>query len=120
MDGEFNLLARSMAGTMIKVFEAMAQDGVIRLPADVPSSAHCVVTILENGLEGLREQSRLELPADVQERMSELLVKNREAALTPAESAELDALAEQFEAATLVKGRALAVLAQLGDQARAG
>jgi hypothetical protein len=100
------------AGTM-KVFEAIAQDGVIRLPIDVPSSAHCVVTILDDDLASLREQSRLELPEAMQERMGELLLKNREGTLTSDERNELDALSESFEAATLTKGRALAALAHL-------
>jgi hypothetical protein len=99
--------------TMIKVFETVAQDGVIRLPVDVSSTAHCVVTILEDNLDTLREQSQLELPERQQLRMSELLVKNREGTLTPGERDELDALAEEFDAATLIKGRALAALAHL-------
>jgi hypothetical protein len=97
----------------MKVFDAVAQGGVIRLPIDVPPAAHCVVTILDDDLDALREQSRLELPERTQRRMSELLQKNRESALTPEERAELDALGEEFETATLTKGRALAALAHL-------
>jgi hypothetical protein len=97
----------------MQVFETIAQGGVIRLPIDAPATAHCVVTILDDDLETLREQSQLELPDAAQLRMSELLVKNREGALTPDERDEFDALAEQFEAVTLTKGRALAALAQL-------
>lgn len=98
---------------MLKVFETVAQDGLIRLPVDVPSTAHCVVTILDDDLDALRTQARLELPEAQQRRMTDLLAKNREGSLTPAESAELDALAVEFDAATLAKGRALAALAQL-------
>ena len=98
---------------MIKVFETVAQGGVIRLPDDAPSTAHCVVTILDDDLEALREQSRSELPEPMQQRMSELLLKNREGALADKERQELDALSEEFDAATLAKGRALAALALL-------
>ena len=98
---------------MIKVFETIAEDGFIRLPVDVSSTAHCVVTVLDDNLDSLREQSQLELPEEKQRRMSELLLKNREAALTPPESQELDALSEEFDAATLTKGRALAALTHL-------
>lgn len=100
---------------MIKVFETVAQDGVIRLPVGVPSTAHCVVTILDDDLDALREQSQLELPERVQRRMSELLLKNREASLTDNEREQLDSLAEEFDAATLTKGRALAALAHLSN-----
>ena len=62
---------------MIKVLETVAQDVVIRLPVDVSSTAHCVVTILEDNLDTLREQSQLELPERQQLRMSELLRKLR-------------------------------------------
>ena len=98
---------------MIKVFETVAQGGVIRLPVDVPSTAHCVVAILDDDFDTLREQSQLELPEAKQRRMSELLLKNRADSLTPEEHKELDALAEDFDTATLVKGRALAALAHL-------
>jgi hypothetical protein len=106
---------KKAAGTMIKVFETVAQGGVIRLPVDAPSTARCVVTILDDDLDTLREQSRLELPPAMQQRMSELLLKNREGALADDEREELDALSEQFDAATLTKGRALAALAHLSD-----
>jgi hypothetical protein len=96
---------------MLKTFETVAEDGVIRLPADVPSTAHCVVTVLEDDLETLGRQSQLVLPDAKQRRMSELLRKNRDGALTADESQELDALAEEFDAATLTKGSALAALA---------
>ncbi len=102
---------------MIQVFETMAQGGVIRLPMGAPDSAHCVVTILDSGLEGLREQAKLEIPQSQQDRLGELLDKNRDMPLTVEEQRELNALAEQFDAATLLKGRALAALAQLGEQA---
>jgi hypothetical protein len=98
---------------MAKVFETVAKDRVILLPDDAPSSAHCVVTILDDGLESLRAESRIEIPAVKQQRMSELLQKNREATLTEEEQHELDLLAEEFDRATLTKGRAMAVLAQL-------
>jgi hypothetical protein len=105
---------------MIKVFEAVAQGGVIHLPNDVSSSAHCVVTILDDDLDTLREQSQLELPEQVQRRMSELLSKNREGGLTDDEHKELDTLSEEFDAATLAKGRALAALAHLGGNSHSG
>jgi hypothetical protein len=103
---------------MVRVFETVAQDGVIRLPGDVPSTAHCVVAIIGDDLDVLREQSQLELPEAAQRRMSELLLKNREGSLAPDESMELDALAAQFDTATLTKGRALAALAQLNGTSR--
>jgi hypothetical protein len=102
---------------MTKVFETVAQDGMIRLPLDVPPAAHCVVTVLDDDLDALREQSQLQLPESAQRRMSELLLKNREGSLTDVERSELDALAGEFDAATLTKGRALAALAHLGNNA---
>jgi hypothetical protein len=95
----------------MKVFETVAHDGVIRLPGDVPSSAHCVVTVLDDGLDELQEQARREIPVAKQRRMADLLDRNREGALAPGELDELNALAEEFDAATLAKGRALAALA---------
>ena len=104
---------------MLKSFEAIAENGVIRLPADVPSAAHCVVTILDDDLAALREQAEFMLPESTQQRMNELLVKNREGQLAPEESQKLDALAEEFDKATLAKGRALVALAHLnGDPQR--
>jgi hypothetical protein len=102
---------------MLKVFETVAQDGLIRLPLDVPPTAHCVVTVLDDDLATLREQSQLELPDAKQRRMSELLLKNRDSALTTDECQELDTLAMEFDTAILIKGRALAALAHLnGDR----
>jgi site-specific recombinase XerC len=75
---------------MIRVFETVAEAGLIRLPVDVPPTAHCVVTVLDDDLETLREQARLELLEQAQRRMSELLLKNRDCALTTDESRELD------------------------------
>jgi predicted Zn-dependent protease with MMP-like domain len=103
---------------MIRVFETVAAHGMIRLPEDVPPTAHCVVTVLDDDLETMREQARLELPEEAQQRMSELLVKNREGELTPDELRELDALAEQFDAATLTRGRALAALTRMNGQSQ--
>jgi len=103
---------------MLKTFETFAQDGMIRLPADVPSTAHCVVTVLGDDRAALERQAQLKLPEERQQRMSELLLKNRGGALTPQESQELDALAAEFDAATLAKGGAMAALAQLGGAAR--
>jgi hypothetical protein len=97
---------------MIETFETVAEGGVIRLPETAPPSAHCLVTILGDDLETFRAQSELELPEDKQQRMSELLLKNREGTLTSEESSELDLLSEEFDVATLTKGRALALLAQ--------
>ena len=105
---------------MIKVFETVAEDGIIRLPIDVPLTAHCVVTVLGDDRDALREQSRMELSEAAQGRMSELLIKNRAGALSAAEQTELDALAEEFDAATLAKGRALAALAQLDGNSPPG
>ena len=45
--------------------------------------------------------------------MHELLVKNREGQLSEQERIELDVLAREFDTATLAKGRALSILAQL-------
>jgi hypothetical protein len=98
---------------MIKVFETVAEDGVIRLPFDVSSSAHCVVTVLDDDLDALRAQANLELPEEKQRLMSELLLKNREQTLTTSERKALDELSEEYDTATLVKGRALAALAHL-------
>jgi hypothetical protein len=104
---------------MVKVFETVAQDGVIRLPEDAPSSAHCMVTILDD-LQTLRTQSMMNIPDEKQQRMSELLLKNREGTLTHDENAELNRLSEEFDAATLVKGRALAALAYLDAKSLPG
>jgi hypothetical protein len=98
---------------MIKVFETIAQNGLIQLPLDAPPTARCMVTILDDDLDKLREQSQSEIPRSTQDRMSELLMKNREGKLADTERRELDSLSEQFDAATLAKGRALAALAHL-------
>jgi hypothetical protein len=108
---ELSRLARRET-PMLKIFEAIAQDGIIHLPADVPATAHCVVTVLGGDRTALERQAALTLPDDKQRRMSDLLVRNRDGALTAAESSELDALSEEFDAATLTKGAALAALAQ--------
>jgi hypothetical protein len=106
--------------TMLRVFETVAEGGVIRLPTDVPSTAHCVVTVLDGDLDTLRKQSKMMLSDEKQRRISELLSKNRAGTLTLNETTELDALAEEFDAATLAKGQALAALAQLNGDSSAG
>ena len=98
---------------MAKVFETFARDGVIILPKDVPPRAHCLVAILDADIEALRREAATTIPRPKQERMSELLLKNREGQLSEQERAELDGLAKEFDAATLAKGRALSILAQL-------
>jgi len=98
---------------MTKVFETTAKNGVIVLPKDVPSPARCLVAVLDADIEALRREAATTISASTQERMSELLLKNREGQLSEQERAELDALAQQFDAATLAKGRALSILAQL-------
>lgn len=98
---------------MTKVFEAVAEDGVIVLPADVPASSRCLVALLDEDVERLREDAALTIPESSQQRMSELLQRNRDGELTAEESGELDALGHEFDTATLTKGRALSILAQL-------
>ena len=88
------------------------------MPDDVPSSAHCLVTVLDDDLDALRRRSQLEVSEDKQRRMSELLLKNREGTLTAEDRQELDTLSEEFEAATLAKGRALAALAHRHGDSR--
>jgi len=100
---------------MIKVFEAIAQDGLIRLPAGIPPAAHCVVTVIDDDLDVLREQSQMMISEAKQQRMSELLGGNREGKLTASQREELDALSQEFDTATLTKSRALAVLAHLNN-----
>jgi hypothetical protein len=107
-----------MADAMIRVFETVAEGGLIRLPTDVPPTAHCVVTILDADRDTLRKQSQLVLPEAKQQRMSELLLRNREGKLSPDESKELDSLAEEFDTATLAKGSALAALAKMNSKSR--
>jgi hypothetical protein len=100
---------------MNKVFEAVAKDGVIVLPADVPSSSRCLVALLDDSLDRLREDAALTIPEPSQQRMSELLQKNRDGELTAQQRTELDALGHEFDTATLTKGRALGILAQLNS-----
>lgn len=91
---------------------------MIRLPGDVSSTAHCVVTVLDDDLDSLLEQSQLMLPEEKQRRMSELLLKNREGGLTADEAKELDGLSEEFDTSTLAKASALAALAHLDDKSQ--
>jgi len=98
---------------MTKLFEAVAKDGVIVLPENVPSSARCLVAIVDDDLDRLREEAALTIPESSQRRMGELLQKNRDGELTEQERIELDALGREFDAATLRKGRALSILGQL-------
>lgn len=98
---------------MSATFEAVATNGVIRLPTTAPPSAHCVVAIVDD-LETLRADAEAMLPDAKQRRMSELLRKNREAELDSTDVRELDELTREFDAATLVKGRAIALLSQFG------
>jgi len=111
----FPYVQQQAAGVTMKVFETIAQDGVIHLLDGVPLTAHCVVTVLDDNLDSLRKRYQDELPQATQQRMSELLLKNQENTLTREERSELDALSEEFDAATLAKGRALAALALLGN-----
>lgn len=98
---------------MTKVFEAFAKDGIIVLPETVPSAARCLVAILDQDTDTLRQEAAMTIPEPKQQRMSELLVKNREGQLSEQERVELDVLAREFDTATLAKGRALSILAQL-------
>lgn len=98
---------------MTKLFEAVAKDGIIVLPAGVPPATRCLVAIMDDDFDRLREEAALTIPESSQRRMSELLEKNRDCELTPQEQVELDALGDEFDSATLRKGRALGILAQL-------
>lgn len=98
---------------MTKVFEAFAKDGVIVLPERIPQPAKCLVAVLDDNLEALRADADYTIPEEPQQRMSDLLEKNRDQSLTVAEQRELDALAAEFDVAALRKGRALSLLAQL-------
>ena len=100
---------------MNRLFEAIAKDGVIVLPQDVPSPARCLVAIMDDDVDGLREEATLTIPESSQRRMAELLQRNRDGELTGQERIELDALGREFDAATLKRGRALSILAQLGS-----
>jgi hypothetical protein len=98
---------------MTKLFEAFAKDGVIVVPEPIPQPARCLVAVLDDNLEALRADADYTIPEATQQRMSDLLERNRDQSLTDAEQRELDALALEFDAATLRKGRALSLLAQL-------
>lgn len=98
---------------MTRVFETFAKDRIIVLPDDAPSPARCIVAILDQDVETLRREAASTIPEPVQQRMSDLLLKNREGQLSEQERAELDVLAREFDVATLAKGRALGLLAQL-------
>ena len=52
---------------MTRVFEAFAKDGVILLPEDVPSPARCLVAILDEDLQKLREDAAAVIPEDKQQ-----------------------------------------------------
>lgn len=99
---------------MTRVFEAVAKDGVIVLPAGVPSQMRCLVAVMDDDFDQLREDAALTIPESSQRRMGELLQRNRDGELTDEERVELDALGHEFDSATLRKGRALGLLAQLG------
>lgn len=103
---------------MSMLFEAVVKDGVILLPKDAPSPARCLVAIVDDDFDRLREEAASTIPESQQQRMSELLRKNRDGQLTDGEQAELDDLGREFDAATLQKGRALSILAQLDSQTR--
>ncbi len=98
---------------MSRLFEAIAKDGVIVLPQDVPSPARCLVAVLDDDFDRLRAEAATTIAEPEQRRMSELLRKNRDGELTEQERVELDVLAREFDAATLKKGRALSILAQM-------
>ena len=98
---------------MTRFFEAFTKDGVIVLPEHVPSSTRCLVAILDEDLDELRAEAELVIPEPSQRRMSDLLQKNRDGELTERERVELDVLGREFDAATLRKGRALSILAQM-------
>jgi hypothetical protein len=98
---------------MTQVFGTTAVNGLIRLPADVPPSAHCLVTVLAESRDQLVADAEFEIPSVQQARMAELLLRNREGNLSPRESQELDQLAAEFDIATIARGRAMAMLAQI-------
>lgn len=98
---------------MTQVFETTAVNGLIRLPADVPPSAHCLVTVLAESRDQLVADAEFAIPSNQQERMAELLHRSREGELTAMESQELDQLAAEFDIATIARGRAMAMLAQI-------
>ncbi|MDP6504773.1 MAG: hypothetical protein QF886_14205 [Planctomycetota bacterium] len=100
---------------MSRVFETVARDGVIVLPEDVAPSARCVVAVMDEDIEAIQKQADLTLPEAKQQRMSELLFKNRNGDISEDEKKELDSLAAEFDAATLKKGQALGILAQLEE-----
>lgn len=103
---------------MTRLSEAVAKDGVIVLPDHVPSRTRCLVAVMDDDVDRLRAEASLSIPEPSQRRMSELLQKNRDGELTEQERVELDALGCEFDAATLRKGRALSMLAQLDSMSQ--
>ncbi len=95
------------------LFEAVVRDGVIVLPTDAPSPARCLVAIVDDNVDQLRQEAKNTIPEPQQQRMGELLRKNQDGQLTDAEQAELDDLGRVFDMLTLRRGRALSILAQL-------
>ena len=61
--------------------------------------------------------SRLRLPVKADRRLQELMDRNNEGLLTPAESTELEALVEVSETMSLVRAEALHLLGRLPDYA---
>ena len=59
--------------------------------------------------------SRLRLPVKADRRLQELMDRNNEGLLTPAESTELEALVEVSETMSLVRAEALHLLGRLPD-----
>ena len=98
---------------MAEFFEAFARDGVIVLPEHVASPARCLVAILDGDLDEIRTEAELTIADSSQRRMADLLQKNRDGDLTEQERGELDDLGREFDAATLRKGRAMSILAQM-------
>ena len=70
---------------------------------------------MDEDIEAIQKQADLTLPEAKQQRMSELLFKNRNGDISEDEKKELDSLAAEFDAATLKKGQALGILAQLEE-----
>jgi hypothetical protein len=100
---------------MPRVIETVAQGRLIVLPEDVPATARCMVTILEDDIEALRGQAAFSISETEQPRMSKLLLKSREAGLTSEEEAELNAFSAECETTSLAKMQALRILTQLGE-----
>jgi len=99
----------------MRTIEAVIRNGQVKTvePLQAPDNARCVVTVLEETIADLQKEADAMLSPLEQDRLSELLDRNRAGQLAPSEERELDQTLARVHEQGLRKSQASRLLAAL-------